>query len=99
MSAAGQHKEKIICMLESINDEKFLNQMVFQKCYQLFIMCIGLEVFTHSSRYFLMMWRAEHKQTFAMEIISETAKPLAVGVLYLTGRECDSGSSIDFRVK
>ena len=42
---------------------------------------------------------AEHKQTFAMEIISETAEPLAVGVLYLTGRECDSGSSIDFRVK
>ena len=72
MSAAGQHKEKIICMLESINDEKFLNQMVFQKCYQLFIMCIGLEVFTHSSRYFSMMWRAEHKQTIAMEIISET---------------------------
>lgn len=27
MSAAGQHKEKIICMLESINDEKFLNQI------------------------------------------------------------------------
>ena len=27
MSAADQHKEKIICMLESINDEKFLNQI------------------------------------------------------------------------
>lgn len=27
MSAAGRHKEKIICMLESINDEKFLNQI------------------------------------------------------------------------
>lgn len=27
MSAADQHKEKIICMLESISDEKFLNQI------------------------------------------------------------------------
>ena len=27
MSAADLHKEKIICMLESINDEKFLNQI------------------------------------------------------------------------
>lgn len=27
MSAADQHKEKIICMLESINDEKFINQI------------------------------------------------------------------------
>lgn len=24
---ADQHKEKIICMLENINDEKFLNQI------------------------------------------------------------------------
>ncbi|WP_298492489.1 hypothetical protein [uncultured Lactobacillus sp.] len=27
MSAADQHKEKIICMLENISDEKFLNQI------------------------------------------------------------------------
>lgn len=27
MSAADQHKETIICMLENISDEKFLNQM------------------------------------------------------------------------
>lgn len=27
MSAANQHKENIICMLENISDEKFLNQI------------------------------------------------------------------------
>lgn len=27
MSAANQYKENIICMLESISDEKFLNQI------------------------------------------------------------------------
>lgn len=27
MNAANQHKENIICMLESISDEKFLNQI------------------------------------------------------------------------
>lgn len=27
MSAADQHKEKIICMLENISDKKFLNQI------------------------------------------------------------------------
>ena len=27
MSTADQHKEKIICMMENISDEKFLNQI------------------------------------------------------------------------
>lgn len=27
MSAADQHKEKIVCMLDNISDEKFLNQI------------------------------------------------------------------------
>lgn len=30
---------------------------------------------------------------------SEAAEPLAVGVLYLTGRECVTGGNADFRIR